>query len=451
MKNSSLLSSLHRSGLTTLAACGLGGLFLGLAPIVACGASDTAPIGAVPTPDSSTDAPPPDPTAPVPSGFGTSDSGPPDAAPEACVSKEAEAVLGKRPVDIIFIIDNSDSMAAEIDQVEEQINTNFAGIIEASGVDYRVIMLSRHGAHTEPVNPNDPLQRICVKAPLSATTCDPIPAAPAETTKFVHHNIVVNSQDAWCKILDTFNGPDETGAHPQGWSAFLRPLAFKVFAVITDDRMLATCGNGTSYNDKFDDVQSGTNEANKFDSQLRSLSSLHFGTLAKRNYIWHSIIGLSPFNPSNLALPHSPSEPVVTTCCGGECGTAAVAPGTGYQALSKLTGGLRYPTCNPDYTAIFQAMAQGVVDQAVVACDYEMPANPAGGTIDPATAIVRYTSGTTVTDFKQVANAAECAPGKFYIEGTRIKLCSDACLTVQGDPNAQIKVLFGCLPKDTTQ
>jgi hypothetical protein len=96
-------------------------------------------------------------------------------------------------------------------------------------------------------------------------------------------------------------------------------------------------------------------------------------------------------------------------------------------------------------------MAQGVVDQAVVACDYEMPANPAGGTIDPATAIVRYTSGTTVTDFKQVANAAECAPGKFYIEGTRIKLCSDACLTVQGDPNAQIKVLFGCLPKDTTQ
>jgi hypothetical protein len=104
-----------------------------------------------------------------------------------CVAKEAEAVQGKRPVDIIIAIDNSVSMADEIAGVEDQINTNFAGIIEASGTDYRVIMLSNHGEHHVPgaPPPADPLrlQRICIKAPLSGTSCSPIPTKPVETRR----------------------------------------------------------------------------------------------------------------------------------------------------------------------------------------------------------------------------------------------------------------------------
>ncbi len=367
----------------------------------------------------------------------------PDAGPPvACVAKEAEAIEGKRPIDIIFAIDNSDSMAAEIAEVEDQINTNFAGIIDASGIDYRVIMLSNHGKHVEPVDPVDPLQRICVKAPLSGTSCSPIPAKPAETAKFIHHNVIINSQDAFCQILQTYSGPDRDGSHPQGWAPFLRANAFKVFAVITDDRVNTAC-NGFTFDDKFDDAVSGTTAANTFDSALFGLSS-QFGNASRRNYVWHSIVALAPFDAADPTKPHPASAPITTQMCT----PGAVAPATGYQALSKLTGGLRYPTCGLDYTTIFQAMAKDVIDSSVLACDYAMPANPAGGTIDPNTAVVRYTSGTNVTDFERIPDATTCAPNKFYIEGDRIKLCSDACLTVQGDPAAQVKILFGCLPKE---
>jgi len=62
-----------------------------------------------------------------------------------CAVQEAAASLTKRPVDIIFAIDNSGSMSGEIAEVEKQVNDNFATLIAASGIDYRVIMVSSHG------------------------------------------------------------------------------------------------------------------------------------------------------------------------------------------------------------------------------------------------------------------------------------------------------------------
>lgn len=373
------------------------------------------------------------------------DTGP----PPACVSSQAQAIEGKRPVDIIVAIDNSDSMAAEISEVENQINVNFANIIEASGLDYRIILLSNHGAHAENFDASDPLQRICIKAPLSGTTCAPIPPKPVETAKFVHHNVVVNSTDAWCQILQTFNAPDNDGSHPMGWAKFLRASAFKTFVVITDDRVNTSCNpfgapQPLQFDDKDDDIVSGTNVAGSFDSALFALSPAQFGNVNRRNYVWHSIIGVAPFDANDLTKPYPPSAPVNIA----KCGATSVAPATGHQALSKLTGGLRYPTCGLNYTTIFQAMADNVIKSSTLACEYAVPANPDGGTIDPATAVVRYTSGAKPpADFGQVNNLAACAPDKFYIDGGRIHLCPDACSKVQLDEQADVKILFGCKPK----
>jgi hypothetical protein len=76
-----------------------------------------------------------------------------------------------------------------------------------------------------------------------------------------------------------------------------------------------------------------------------------------------------------------------------------------------------------------------------------MPPSPATGTIDPSTAIVRYTSKTGTMDFLKVDSVAACGPNKFYIDGDRIKLCDDTCGVIQNDTDAQVKLLFGCQAK----
>ena len=63
-----------------------------------------------------------------------------------------------KEVDIIFVVDNSGSMTDEIDAIRRNINDNFAAIIEASGVDYRVILLSQYGR--EGTN-------VCIEPPLA--------------------------------------------------------------------------------------------------------------------------------------------------------------------------------------------------------------------------------------------------------------------------------------------
>ena len=48
--------------------------------------------------------------------------------------------------------------------------------------------------------------------------------------------------------------------------------------------------------------------------------------------------------------------------------------GTGYQHLSIMTGGLRYPSCLTDnFNAIFGTIAQEVIDIALVPCVFTIP------------------------------------------------------------------------------
>ncbi len=373
------------------------------------------------------------------SGFGS--SGEPDGAGgSACATQEAEPDPSSRPVDIIFLIDNSVSMSEEIGEVERQINDNFAAIIGASNIDYRVIMLSNHGSH----GPGNPIQKICVKAPLSGTNCSPIPAKPAETARFFQYDALINSQDSLCQILATYRAPDKSGTHPKGWADLLRVPAFKVFAVITDDRVSAgPCSGWPKFDDKTNDKVSAKTTAETFQNALYVLDPTQFGNQARRNFVWHSIVGVAPFDAGDPTKPYPPSAELNAEIC--EPGS--VAAGLGYQALSKLSGGLRYPTCGLDYTTIFKAMAEGVIFGASLPCEYAVPTSSKEGTkIDPASATIRFTKEGQTTTFTQVPNAEACAPEKFFIENERIKLCPDACVLVQSNPGAELKVLYACLP-----
>lgn len=353
----------------------------------------------------------------------------------ACAAQSAEATLEVKPVDIIIIIDNSGSMTLEIEGIQTNINQNFANIIQSSGLDYRVILLAKHGSAAS-------AQSVCIEAPLSgipAGGCAPPPAQPINNPPFFYHySREIASRDSWCRLVSTFDGtqPDDFGFAPNGWSEWLRPDSFKTFIEITDDGV--GCG---AYSDG-NTVAGGTTAAAAFDAALLALSPMHFGDMTNRNYRWYSIVAMAYNTPPDK--PYEPTDPILTA----ECPTAA-NPGTGHQALSILTGGLRFPTCDTtSYGPLFQAIAQGVISGAKVACEFPVPAAPMGQTIDLSSVVVEYLPGNmgAPLHLTQVADAASCAPDSFYIANNVIYLCPDTCTLVQGDKTAKINVLFACEP-----
>ena len=262
----------------------------------------------------------------------------------SCVDLVVEADSTLKPADVIFVIDNSGSMSEEINSVEQNINTNFAQVMAASNVDYRIIMVTDHGTGSYDV---------CIGPPLSGTTnCSGPPVNVPN--QFYHYSVNVQSHDSFCKILNTFYGneADQYNLAPGGWSTWARPETLKVFVEMSDDGASCTW-NGTNYNDG-NNVATGQQAAIDWDKDLLALSPLHFGTQASRNYQFYSIVALAPKNPAMPLEPWNEFDPVTTN----ECTPGAVDPGTAYQWLSKGTGALRFPLCDPSgYNVVFQDIA----------------------------------------------------------------------------------------------
>jgi len=341
-----------------------------------------------------------------------------DAYPKsdaACERISAEAKMVVKPVDIIFVIDNSGSMSNEIKGVENNINTNFIDIIQKSGIDYRVIMLAAHGSSSS--------YQICVDKPLSGNaSCSPPPSKPVNNPPhFYHFNYPIYSTDSLTKIISSYNMADPSGQAPGGWSEWLRPDAVKVFIEITDDNAYTT--------------------PESFESSLFALKPNNFGSPAMRNYIFHTIAGLSNNSPSTE--PWQPEDPMVTGTCSG-----AVNPGSQYQKLSRLTGGLRFPVCNAaGFDSVFQEVALGVIRGAQVKCEFEIPEAPDGKIYDLTAIEVLYTPSTVAEPelFELASGIASCHDTGFYLTETSVVLCPQSCARVQGDVEAKVEVGISCV------
>ena len=115
-------------------------------------------------------------------GMSNSDGGTGIDRDAACGNVRAAATLTKAPVDIVMVVDNSGSMTLEIQSVQNNINQSFAAILAASGLDYRVILISHHGSATVD-------QSICINAPLAGNaSCNPVPANPTNSARFFHYS-----------------------------------------------------------------------------------------------------------------------------------------------------------------------------------------------------------------------------------------------------------------------
>ncbi|MDX9720012.1 MAG: hypothetical protein RBU37_04630 [Myxococcota bacterium] len=334
---------------------------------------------------------------------------------QACIERRFEAGISTLPIDIIFTIDNSGSMGNEIDTVERNINQNFASIIQASNIDYQVIMLSRHGSDST---------RICVSEPLSATSCSPVPNEPAHTERFKHYSVSISSTNSFERIIDTYDGSEDDAYDlwPDGWRQWLRPYAHKVFVEITDD--------GTrSYT------------AETFDAALLAMNPPHFGVPGSRSYTWHSIIGIHENTPPNAAYP--PEHPIVNQRCDS---AASGGVAEEYQKLSQMTGGLRFPVCHLDgYDAVFNAMAEGVVQQAKLSCEIRLPPVPE---VNPFAIALQYfpTDSNTVELITRVEGAELCHEHGFFVLDGEIRLCPSICDRVSADETGTLEVHAGCQP-----
>ena len=361
----------------------------------------------------------------TPAGQGSIDTGSSSAGTESttCATLSARGVLIKEPVDIILVLDNSGSMADELDAVERNINLNFAKILSESGVDYRVILLSRH-RREERAPSGESSTSICVTSPLSGLATCPGPE-PVNSERFFQYSIKVESEDSLDRILSTYNQADSKfGLTELGWSEWLRSGAKKVFLELTDDN--------------------AEMPVDAFVQKLTALLPANFGSESRPEFVFHSIIGIKEKSPASA--PYAPDEPIQTARCSGGGDTVANA-GLGYQELSRRTGGLRFPICEfSSYDAVFRTIASDVVTHSQLSCDFDIPALADGGALDPTRVAVAYSAAgaSSAARFGQVLDLAACQADAFYIEDEQIHLCPDTCNAVKADSSAKIDVLFTC-------
>ncbi|MEQ9324907.1 MAG: hypothetical protein RIF41_37415, partial [Polyangiaceae bacterium] len=339
---------------------------------------------------------------------------------EICASVSVSTSVEKAPADVVFVVDNSGSMGEEIAAIEQNINVNFAGIIEAAAIDYRVIMITDHGSAN---------LEVCVEPPLSpSANCQ---GAPSSSNQFHHYDVNVASHDSLCILLDTLHGAnplfaDEHGLYPDGWAPLLRPEAIKFIIEISDDG--TSCSSlGVNLNDS-NNSDKGKEAAVDFDTWLTGLAPDQFGTLADRRYKFYAIVGVAANSPPSQ--PYGSEEPYVT----GEC-FSAVDVGATYQWLAKGTGGYRFPVCETlDYGPIFEQIANDVLVTTAIPCTIELPEEPAGETYDLDALEVAFTAtmGGSFQLLTQVADVNGCtgATLEFYVEAGAMELCPAACAAV---------------------
>ncbi|MBI5549845.1 MAG: putative metal-binding motif-containing protein [Deltaproteobacteria bacterium] len=327
-----------------------------------------------------------------------------------------------RPIDILLVVANNGTMNEEIRAVEENINASFAAILEQSGIDYRVIVLSKYGYGGSTGN-----YALCISPPLGGNasctgTC------PVNTDRFFHYSVDIGAHDSLSQILATYGASDACGLAPKGWAQWLRPGAARIFIEISDNGPNTGCNeNGFTADD--------------FEGRLFA-TSLEFGSSTARDYRFHSIVGLRENDPASSAW--LPEAPLVAARCTGNGGYVQ-DPGLEYQELSVRTSSLRYPICQyQSFDAIFTEVAKAIVVESEISCEFSVTAVPGDSSMDnTALDMVGHNGGGRVA-LVHVPGPEACAGNAFYTEGTTIRLCPDACVLWRTDPSAKAEVTFTC-------
>lgn len=321
-----------------------------------------------------------------------------------CRDISAESTLQASAVDIIVIIDNSGSMTEEAIQTRDNMN-RFAEIIDMSGLDYRVVLISR---------PGETNNGVCIPAPLGSGMPECV-SGPEGRLLAVHQAVASR------------NAPDLIISLYPMYRDFLRPEAVKAFIWITDDESRDYTA------DSFRAALAGLEPEGMFDRQIHN-----------------AIVGFYGDTPDTWSSSSA-----------GSCSSLARVGSTYLRLAQCLTNsnepiegcieGRSARVCEPVWTSIFEDIAAGVIAGVPVACDFEIPEPPEEMTLNLDDIRLTYEAGDgTRNTLDRAATEAACSDRRWHFDDpdapTRIILCPDLCRAVQADEGARIDIGLGCFP-----
>ena len=351
----------------------------------------------------------------------------PDAA---CTSSSVEATVERLPVDIIWVVDNSVSMAPAIDEVIRGLNS-FASLVGSRGLDYRVVMLSLRNAQRNVTVPDGRRYAVCIPPPLAGD------ARCGNGPRFLHSSVDIRSTQPLEQLLGTLGQTmGYTAADPRGgepWRSFLRPEATKSIVVVTDDQSRLSA-------DLFETFVGGTNPSSRTFDLPPGVLHPSWGGLFN-DYTFSGIYGWG-------------SESDVTARCMYPDGSSPPASGMVYTTLVQRRGGARARICDGSsaWGPFFDQIATAVERASRIQCDLAIPPPPGGQVLDPRRVNVLL-RGSSQTLLGKVSGAGACTSrGGWYYDDearpTRVFLCPASCeaanAAVRGG-SAQVVVQFGCI------
>lgn len=303
------------------------------------------------------------------------------ACEAACAGTETTASFIKLPTDIIWIVDQSGSMNQETQYVQTKIN-DFAALINASNIDYRVVMIAT------PTGSN----AICVPGPLGGASC-------GNNTSFRLVNQRIGSHDA----------PSLTISRYSSYSDFLRPNATKHFVFVTDDN--------------------STMSATSFTNGVGALtpSGMFTGFKVHAIYAYGNGQSTGCTGPFGSGAADGTNYTTLVTNTGGARGV--ICQDDWNQVFTDITTAVVSGSQVSCELAI-PAPPQGeTLDPAKVNVKYQSGATSSTLPQVPSMADCGPSGGWYYDD-----NAAP----------TKITLCPTTCSDVQNDPAANLKIELGC-------
>jgi hypothetical protein len=329
-------------------------------------------------------------------------STPTDPAGCASVSSQAEARL--MPVDIVWAIDTSGSMAASFPAIQAALNT-FSTKVNEAGIDAHIVLLAGSG--------------LCVPAPLGSGMCGLgigggpgggglLPQGSAPDTKepnFLHLDVPFGANEGMPVILNSYNN----------YKRMLRSDAH-THLVLTEDGAPLTSADAVV-------EQIEGRGANAW-----------MPALAPESWTFHGVVcknGLS----------------------GGACLLAFLTPETTLQLVERSGGiaadlALAGSAMDP-FGELLNQLAERVIVGAELSCDYDIPPVPQGEVFDRNLVNVSVSSAASAARTLPQAKSGACADNQAWsydddADPKKIVLCPAACDALRAEQDAKLEVQFGC-------